>query len=159
MPSPAPAHLPAPVLQTLTMVADALTGAQDPWWLIGGAAAGLQGIASPAIPDVDVVMSARDARQVLPGLNIPPGEDGGTDLFRSEVFGRWTMPPLPVEIMGGFRIRTQGGWQPLEPASREAFLIDGRRVYAPSRTELIAICRLFGRPKDLTRAEALSRLE
>ena len=140
------------------MVADGLMGTQDPWWLIGGAAVGLQGVQS-AIPDVDVVMSARDARQVLSRLNIPPGQDGGTALFRSEVFGRWVEPPLPVEFMGGFQIRTQEGWQPVEPATRQSFLVDERIVHAPSRPELIEICRRFGRPKDLARAEALSRLE
>ena len=158
MPSPAPLHLPAPVVQTLAMVADALTGVQDPWWLIGGAAVGLQGVQS-AVPDVDVVMSARDARQVLLKLNIPQGQDGGTALFRSEVFGRWAIPPLPVEFMGGFRVRTQEGWRLLEPATRKAFLVDGRLLHVPDRQELIDICRVFGRPKDIARAEALERLE
>jgi hypothetical protein len=139
------------------MVADALTRARDPWWLIGGAAIGLHGVQS-AIPDVDVVMSPQDARQVLLELNILPAEDGGTALFRSEVFGRWTMLPLPVEIMGGFQIRTQEGWRPLVPATREPFPVDGRTLYVPSRRELIEICRLFGRPKDLARAGALGRL-
>jgi hypothetical protein len=140
------------------MVSDALRKAQDPRWLIGGVAIGLQGVQS-AIPDVDVIMSARNARQVLLRLGISPGEDGGTDLFRSEVFGRWTIPPLPVEFMGDFQIHRQGSWRPLEPATRQSFLVDGRIVHAPSRQELIGICRLFGRPKDLARAEALSRLE
>jgi hypothetical protein len=140
------------------MVADALAGTQDPWWLIGGAAIGLQGVEAD-IPDVDVVMSPRDAWQVLLELNIPPHQDGGTALFRSEVFGRWMGPPLPVEFMGGFQIRTQEGWRPLEPATRQSFLIDGRMLYAPSRPELIEICRLFGRPKDLARAVALAQLE
>jgi hypothetical protein len=140
------------------MLADASTGVQDSWWLIGGAAAGLHGFQS-AIPDVDVVMSARDARQVLSKLDIPPVDDGGTALFRSEVFGRWVEPPLPVEFMGGFQIRTQEVWRPVEPTTRQSFLVDGRIVHAPSRPELIEICRRFGRPKDLARAEALARLE
>ncbi len=158
MSSPDTHHLPAAVLQTLLMVADALAGTQDPWWLIGGAAIGLQGVEAD-IPDVDVVMSRRDARQVLLELKVPPGRDGGTALFRSEVFGRWTAPPLTVEFMGGFQVQTQEGWRPLEPATREAFPVDGRILYAPSGQELIGICRLFGRPKDLARAEALGRLE
>jgi len=140
------------------MLADVSTGVQDSWWLIGGAAAGLHGF-QPAIPDVDVVMSTRDARQVLSKLDIPPVDDGGTPLFRSEVFGRWATTPLPVEFLGGFQIRTQEGWRPLEPATRQSFLVDGRILYAPSRQELIGICRRFGRPKDLARAEALARLE
>jgi hypothetical protein len=154
----APAHLSDPLLQTLAIVADALMDARDPWWLIGGAAVGLQGVQS-TIPDVDVLTSPRDARQVLLALDIRSGEDGGTALFRSNMFGRWTSPPLPVEFMGGFQIRMPEGWRPVEPVTREAFLVDGRIIYAPARTELIRICRLFGRPKDLARAEALARLE
>jgi len=157
---PAALSLPTTVVQTLSLVADALKGARDPWWLIGGAAIGLQGIPSTSIPDIDVVTSARDALQVLQALDIPPGEDGGTALFRSEVFGRWTTTaPLPVEFLGGFHIRTQEGWTPVEPATCDAFLVDGKTVYVPSRQELIEICRMFGRTKDLVRAEALARLE
>ena len=153
------AGCPAAVLETLAMAADRLKAAQDPWWVIGGVAIGLHGAPDADIPDVDVVLSVNDARQVLAGLGIPPGQDGGTDRFRSEVFGRWTSPPLAVDFMGGFRVRAQDGWRPVAPLTREAVSVAGRTVHVPSRRELIGICRLFGRPKDLARAEALERLE
>lgn len=155
MPDPA-APFPAALLQTFRMVAEKLTVAQDPWWLIGGAAARLQGARTVAISDIDVIMSVRDARRILADLGIPPKADGGTDRFRSDVFARWTSPPVPVDLMGGFQVLARDGWQPVRPATREPVPVADKILYVPSRLELIGICRLFGRPKDLARAEALS---
>jgi hypothetical protein len=44
------------------------------------------------------------------------------------------------------------------PRTRQAVTVDGRMLYVPARPELIDILRLFGRSKDLERAEALARL-
>jgi len=156
--TPAASHLPAAALQTMTLAADTLTEARDPWWLIGSAAMALHGVPSITIPDIDIIMSVRDAQQILSNLGISATHDGGGTLFRSDVFARWITPPLPVELMGGFRVLTSGGWVAVEPLTREAVSLEGRTLYVPCRQELMGICRLFGRPKDLARAEALSRL-
>ncbi|MCB5173961.1 hypothetical protein [Microvirga lenta] len=148
--------LSAPVLETLAHVAKELTVADGPWWLIGGAAAGLHGAEDGAIADIDIIMSPRDARKVLACLKVVPEQDGGTDLFRSEIFGRWSDPPLTVDLMGGMEVLAAGGWRRVEPATREASRVGGQLVYTPSRAELIDILRLFGRPKDLARARRLS---
>jgi hypothetical protein len=36
--------------------------------------------------------------------------------------------------------------------------VEGATLYLPSRAELIDICRLFGRAKDLERAAGLEKL-
>jgi hypothetical protein len=159
MPHSVSPDLPASLLRTLRMAAEALAATQDAWWVIGGAAIGLHGVLTTDVPDVDVIMSTRDARHVALSLNLPHSQDGGTGLFRSEIFARWTSLPLTVDLMGGFQTWTRGAWKRLEPATREPVPIGGQILYIPSRRELIDICRLFGRPKDMARAAALADLE
>ncbi len=150
-----PKHrLPAPALETLIAVADCLVGAAEPWWVIGSTAAALHGLDTPKIGDVDVVTSVADARWLLRASDVVAIDDGGDGVFRSEVFARLTGLPLKVDILGGFRVRGA----PLVIATRIALPVTGNTVYVPSREELIRIFRLFGRPKDIARAEALAAL-
>jgi hypothetical protein len=145
------------VVETLARVAQEMTMAQGRWWLIGGVACALHGLAIE-VADIDVIMSARDAECILSGLRIAPEESSGTDRFRSDVFGRWKGLPLQVDLMAGFTVRTRDGWIGIEPATREEIPIGGHSLYIPARRELVDILRLFGRPKDITRAQALAML-
>lgn len=146
-------RLPAPLRDTLAALAGQLKDARNPWWVIGGTAAVLHGLQSETVGDVDVVLSATDARRVLSDLGIDAIADGGDGTFRSEVFARWTDLPLMVEFLGGFHIRGA----PIEIATRDPVPVRDAIVYVPSRTELVRILRLFGRPQDIARAEALTR--
>ena len=144
--------LPAGLAETLVALANQLTYARDPWWVIGSAAAVLHGLAGIAVGDVDVVLGAHDARRIVSDLGLEGVDDGGTDIFRSEVFARWDGPPLKVEFLGGLRVRGD----PIEIAAREPVLVGGATVYVPSLDELVRILRLFARPKDIARADALA---
>lgn len=136
------------------MVAAAMTGAQEPWWIIGSAAVALHG-AEVTVADVDVLLHEDDARAVLPALGIVAAAGEGTVLFRSVVFGQWIAPPLTVEFMAGFRFRATDGWQAVAPVTRERVTVDGHALFVPARAELAAMLRGFGREKDLVRASSL----
>jgi len=148
--------LSADLRQTLVMTADALEGAQDPWWVISSAAVALHGVASIEVGDVDVLMSVADAQQAVDQLGVVPIEDGASALFRSTLFARWEMPPLVVEIMAGFHVATGSGWTKVLPRTRVPIFVDERVVYVPDRAELAEMLRLFGRPKDLERVRLLT---
>jgi hypothetical protein len=150
-------NLPDAAIATLAAFIDRLAIIRDPWWLIGGAAVALQGVPIDPLADIDVIMSKQDAGKVLSDLGIAPERPGGSELFRSAVFGRWLALPIPVDIMGDFEVRTPEGWVRVAPRTREPVIIDGRIAYVPARQELIAILRRFGRPKDLERARRLGR--
>jgi len=145
----------SPVSQTLAMVAGAAADAGDAWWIIGSAAVVLHGRSLPEPRDVDLLMSARDAEALLKRLGQAPRKGAPSDRFQSAVFGTWTEPPIPVEIMGGFRLRTREGWQDVAPATREAVTVQGTTLFVPSADELAAFLRAFGRSKDLERIDAL----
>jgi hypothetical protein len=111
-----------------------------------------------AVTDIDVLMSRRDIDRVIGRLGIAPVQGVAIDRIRSEIWARWTAPPLAVDLMTGLEVRTGEHWIRVEPATRQAVDVDGRTLYVPVRHELIDILRLFGRPKDLERAEGLARL-
>ena len=141
----------------LALVAETLADAEDDWWLVGGAAVALQGL-DIAIADIDVLMSRRDIDRVIARLGIAPVQGVASDRIRSEVWARWTTPPAAVDLMTGLKVRSDGRWMRVAPASRQAVNVEGRTLYVPARSELIEILRLFGRPKDLERAEGLARI-
>ena len=145
----------AALAETLKMVAQAAAGAADDWWVIGSAAVALHGGAVSDIKDVDLMMSARDAEGVLRrvgGRRISPD---ASNRFRSQVFGLWSDPPIPVEVFGGFAVADGRGWRPISFSAREAVVVGGCNIYVPSAAELVHLLHLFGRPKDLQRARSL----
>ena len=147
----------AALARTLAMTGELAAGAADPWWIIGSAAVVLHGGAVAQVKDVDLLMSARDAEQFLRRAGAEPKRGAASDRFRSDVFGTWTGPLIPVEVMGGFRFAVDGAWRDVELATREPLSIGGTRVFVPSRDELVRMLRAFGRPKDLERARILER--
>ncbi len=143
------------LVDTLQAVAKAAAVTRDRWWIIGSAAVVLHG--GKADPhDVDLLLSARDARRLCQLLGIAPIENAPSDLFQSALFARWDGPPLPVELMAGLKLHTQTGWSAVRPRTRLPVAIGQATLFVPDRTELIAILRSFGRPKDLARADLLA---
>ncbi len=153
------AALPLPLTDTLRKVAHVMQDARDPWWIIASAAMALHGARPIDCADVDLLTSKRDAEALLATLRIDAAPTGGTARFRSRIFARWEAPALPVEIMAEFEVRAGDGWHIVRPVSRLAKQIGNTTLFVPSVDELLAHCRLFGRPKDEQRAAVLQRLE
>ena len=141
-------------IATLVRVAGELAEAQDEWWLFGGAAVALHGLPIE-IADIDVLMSARDIGRLAARLGIAADRDTPVDRIRSDIWLPWKALPLGVDFTAGLAVRTDEGWTSIAPRTREARQVDGRTLYVPARRELIEILRLFGRPKDLWRADRL----
>jgi hypothetical protein len=141
------------------MLAPELAGLADHWWIISGAAVALHGTTDIDPGDVDLLVSLRDAEHLASrlGIALAPGE--AHQIFRSALFGRWPEPPLPVEIMAGFQVRSGGGWSEVWPSTREAVTVEGAAVFVPSREELGRMLLGFGRPKDRARSKLLSGAE
>lgn len=138
------------------MVAELAADASDDWWIIGSAAVALHGAQVPSVRDVDLLMSTRDADAFLKRVGGRERAGKPSMMFRSEVFGIWDGPPLPVEVMGGFRLATAGGWRPVLPETREHKAVGGKVLFVPCVAELKAMLLSFGRPKDVERARLLS---
>jgi hypothetical protein len=144
--------------QTLLTVAALMRDAHDEWWIIASAAMTLHGAAPIEVADVDLLLSERDGHALLGALGLSFAPPIGTDRFRSALFARWGGAPVPVEIMAGFHVRSGDDWRPVVPTTRIAIRLDDVTLFVPSIEELIAHCRLYGRPKDARRAAILQRL-
>src|SRR5690242_9713312 len=75
-----------PLHDTLLELAAAMRAAEDDWWVIGSAAVALLGAAPGEVADVDVLLSAADARRVLGSLGIEARPGAANSLFRSALF-------------------------------------------------------------------------
>jgi hypothetical protein len=146
-----------PLLTSLNTVGNVMTEARDPWWIVGSAAVALHGADPGHVADVDVLLSAADARRILPTIGIGLQQGSTHAAFRSSIFGTWSgTTSLPVEFMADFHRWSGEAWLPVQPATRRCIDVDGVVVFVPERAELQAILAAFGRSKDLGRARSLA---
>jgi hypothetical protein len=138
----------------LAAVDAALSKTKDIWWVIGSAAAWLAGAEVLDVADIDILVSERDAATLRASWGADAASREQSPLFRSQVFFRSEQFPMPVEVMAGFEIFTDGKWRRLQPRSRVRF----KGLFAPSVAEQMEILALMDRPKDALRREALRRL-
>lgn len=141
--------------ETLTAVAHAMAPARHDWWIIASAAVALHGVDPGVVDDVDVLLDPRDAGAILTGFGVEAAPGSADAKFRSDLFARWTGPPLPVEFFAGFHLLESGVWREIRPATRQAVSLDKATLFIPERAELKAMLLRFGRPKDLARAALL----
>lgn len=118
----------------------------------------LAGLDDLPVQDVDVLASPRDALRLIAALDGRPVEDPGEGRFRSRVFGQILTTPVPIDIMGDMEVRSDDDWTLLRFHTRTPVAIGAGLIHIPSVREQIDTCRLFGRPKDLQRAERLAVL-
>ncbi len=143
------------ILATLQSCAVQLYPLNDPWWIIGSAAVVLHGVDPGTIRDIDILVSPNDAKTLSSSLQCKNMADQRSNRFRSVYLLKPDFGPFPVEIMAGLEFQSNGHWLALTPKTRQMFPIAGQKLYVPSRQELITILQLFGREKDLRRAEML----
>ncbi|HEY0044605.1 MAG TPA: hypothetical protein VGB62_08655, partial [Allosphingosinicella sp.] len=61
-------------------------------------------------------------------------------------------------LMAGFHVRDGASWRPVVPSGREEIRLHGCTLFTPGISGLIALCDLFGRPKDAARKRLLQAL-
>jgi hypothetical protein len=134
---------PAELRALFENVAPDLDAFAAPWNLIGSGALILLGAPIDDANDLDVVTGVDRAGRLRAAWGgwLNPAEPKAPDgPFRSDDFARYVTPWGPVEVMGGLKVR-------------------GRLLEVsgpiPGATEQLRILRLFGRPKDLAKAERL----
>jgi hypothetical protein len=143
---------------TLRHVGRVMADAEDAWCLIGGTAALVHGVPVEPLDDIDVLLTPADASRLLPRHGIEPTPDGGTGKFRSQVFSRYRGCKLQVDFLGGLQVRSGTAWVLVPPAPKVALTLGQTTLWLASVEDLIAMHRLFDRPKDARRIRELSAL-
>jgi hypothetical protein len=152
------ARLDPALAAALVRIGAAANEAREPWWIIGSAAMALHGAAPGKVRDIDLLMAREDAQRLFGARLASSAPPPPSDRFRSDLFARWDEKGHAVELMAGFHVRDRGAWRPVVPQAREPIGLHGTTLYTPGITGLIALCDLFGRPKDASRKQALERL-
>jgi len=149
--------LPPPLARTLDRVSAAVSELEAPWWIFGSAAMRLAGARDIEAEDVDLLLAPAEAERLADRLGAVRVFGAG-ERFRSAYFAKATTPDLRIEIMSGLEVRTATGWRLVSPQTRQFIPWRPCDLAIPSRRELVEICQLFGRPKDLERAARLEAL-
>jgi hypothetical protein len=145
---------------TLSILAEKARDLQGKWWVIGSAAAKLSGLWEINPDDVDVVGDERTLTELVHVFGREVEQYSENHRFRSKPYQRILVERgLPIEVMGRLQVHVQGHWQTLRIETRCIITEFGPPIWVPEVDEQIAIFRLFGRPKDLQKAERLERLQ
>lgn len=103
---------------SLAQLAQVMRDTRDDWWVIGSAAVALHGGDPGEIADIDVIVSRRDLDALYERLSLADTPDAGKAMFRSQRFGLWSEPALPVEFMAGLQVLRGGQWLSVQVQSR-----------------------------------------
>lgn len=144
---------------TLARIAADCAGLADDWWVFGSAGMALAGVQGLSPPDVDLIVSERDAAVLVKAWDAKVDPGSASPLFRSRIFAKAAVAPIPIEIMAGFELFEDGAWSPIWPSTRQVIALPAGSVFIPTAAEQAQICRRFGRPKDLARIALLDALQ
>ncbi len=148
--------LPKGLADDLSELARLMADVRENWWVIGSTAIVLAGVDGIVPNDIDVLVSAGAARVLAERLDETPLVMLPHPKFRSEVFFRRQLVFREAEVMGGFDVAGEGGWQTFWPTSRRIVSLSQGVISIPDVEDLKRMCRLFGRAKDM---EKLARLD
>ncbi|WP_337044088.1 hypothetical protein [Emticicia sp. 17c] len=142
---------------TIAFLSDDLAQLQDPFYIIGSSALVLAGIPLSIANDIDLLTSERDAaflkklwHKHIQESYFPEGDDK----FRSN-FGRFRLNEAIVEVMGHLEVFNEGFWQKLEVKETKEIAISKLIIQIPTLKEQYRILHLFGRTKDLAKADKI----
>jgi len=134
-------------------LAPALSALAEPWCVIGSAAMMIAGAPVDDCPDLDIMTTAAGAvalEAAWDGRRDRVQAPTSGDLFRSR-FSAYALPAGRVEVMGDLLLR--GAPVAIPAGVPTAFA--GTVVRIPTLEAQIALLTLFGRPKDLAKAQIL----
>lgn len=139
-------------LATLEVAAAYLNEAGVAWMVFGGAAMALHGFGEDPVADIDIILTGPAAADLCQRHAWQNHADGASLFFRSDTLLRPDFGPVPVELLGNFRIWDGSAWIAVEPNGATDLKVGSQIVYLPTREQLAKIFRLCGREKDLQRA-------
>lgn len=140
---------------TLERMAACLNQLDEEWMVFGGAALALYGVACPPLKDIDVILTDAAVLQLNRMFAWENHAGGDSDRFRSDFLFRPDFGAVPVELMGGFKVKRGDDWIPVNCSDTVSVTVGTQAVFIPTRTRLASIFRLCGRERDLHRASLL----
>lgn len=143
--------------QSIAFLSDDLLQLQDPFYLIGSSALILAGIPLKTSDDIDLLTSYQDAsflRKHWQANKVDIYSPKDEDKFRSN-FGRFQWDKILVEVMGNLEVFHEEKWQRLSINAYLEVKINQLSIKIPTLEEQHRVLCLFGRDKDLAKADKI----
>ena len=147
------------IQKSIILLSNDLSKLQDPFYIIGSSALVLAGIPLETTDDIDLLTSNRDAdylKKLWQAHKLREYSPKDSDKFRSD-FGRFRWEGVLVEVMGDLEVFDTGNWQKLEITDYFEVSIHQLSIRIPTLREQERIFRLFGRAKDLAKADLITK--
>lgn len=123
--------------------------------LFGAGVLELLGIGAFVATDLDLIVTADEARALARAAGIDPGAASGDQRFRSEVHLSLAGAPLVIDVMADLRVNSAQGWQLFAIGAPVRIDVAGRTFRAVSPADLLHFYRLADRAKDRAKIAAL----
>lgn len=147
------------IRKSIAFLSDDLSKLQDPFYIIGSSALVLAGIPLEITEDIDLLTSTQDAdllKNHWQANKVGEYTPKDSDKFRSN-FGRFQWDSILVEVMGELEVFHKGMWQKLQIDEYFEVSINQLSIRIPTLKEQEKIFRLFGRAKDLAKADIITK--
>lgn len=146
------------IKESITHISEDLNHLKDPFWVVGSSALVLAGIQLESIDDIDLLTSNRDAdflKQLWQTNKLEAYSPAHADKFLSN-FGRFRFGEILIEVMGELKVFYENKWQILRINDWQEVVINEKMsVKIPTLAEQYRIFKLFGREKDLKKANLI----
>ncbi len=145
------------VIELLASIYPDLQQLENDYFIIGSCAMLLSGLPMSIITDLDLLMSSADAAQLKHKWSHRMRKGFSPEnqhLFRSN-FARFDLGDLDVEVMGDLEVNKNNQWQRVSVEREMEISIDGMKIKIPTLEEQKRIFLLFGRDKDITKADQI----
>lgn len=146
------------IKKSIECIANDLAQLKDTFYVVGSTALALAGIPLETIDDVDLLTSNRDAdflKHLWQSNKLIDYSPAHADKFLSN-FGRFKINKSLVEVMGELKVFYENKWQTLEIKEwQEVEINEKLRIKIPTLAEQYRIFTLFGREKDLKKANLI----
>lgn len=147
------------IREAIAFLSDDLLKLQDPFYIIGSSALVLGGIPLETTDDIDLLTSHRDAdflKELWQANKVGEYTPKDSDKFRSN-FGRFRWDTVLVEVMGNLEVYHEEVWRRLKIDASFELNINQLTIRIPVLKEQEKIFRIFGRAKDLAKAEIITK--
>jgi hypothetical protein len=149
------------VTELLALIYPDLQQLENDYFIIGSGAMLLSDITIPIVTDLDLLMSAADAdklkykwsQRMRKGFS-PENQH----LFRSN-FARFDFGEIDIEVMGDLEVNKNNLWQRVSVERLMEVSIEGMKIKIPTLQEQKRIFMLFGREKDVAKANQIEEYQ
>jgi hypothetical protein len=148
----------AKIIELLALIYPDLQQLESDYFVLGSCALLLSGLPISTITDLDLLVSSADADHLKRKWadrirkNFTPENQ---HLFRSN-FARFDFGELDVEVMGDLEVCKNNEWLPVLVNQTTEISINGMILKIPTLEEQKRIFTLFGREKDVAKANQIA---